>query len=85
MTVSCLLRGAIRCVAAGKASYRLKYYNIPDLKTAAAAPSHSADPTKLVAGEDGLHEQECGSESVGAAAAEEENARIDEEQSPNEG
>jgi len=29
-----------RCVAAGKASYKLKYYNIPDLKTAAAAPAH---------------------------------------------
>ena len=38
-----------RCVAAGKASYRLKYYNIPDIKTAAAAPAHSGDAGTLPA------------------------------------
>jgi len=31
-----------RCVAAGKASYALKYYNIEDIKSAAAAPAHDA-------------------------------------------
>ena len=29
-------------MAAGKASYKLKYYNIQDLQSAAAAPSHTS-------------------------------------------
>jgi len=36
------LRDFVWCVAAGKASYKLKYYNIEDIKSAASAPTHDA-------------------------------------------
>lgn len=41
------LRDFVWCVAAGKSSYKLKYYDIQDIRSAATAPSHSEAPVPV--------------------------------------
>jgi len=63
-------------VAAGKASYALKYYNIEDIKSAAAAPAHDAAAAAAA--------EEAGETAVGdeEAAVGDEEAAVGNEEAP---